>query len=542
MAVDYLSSLNVGSGLNTTEIIDALVDAARAPRASEINSAKEKRTVEISSLGQIKQGFETFDTGLAPVEEITGLSVTTSSGSAIDVKISDAKLATNFSHSMEVTTVAAGQTLVFGGYSSETASTGTGTLAFSFGTWNSDNSFTANSDRTDVNVQLATGEGTLADLRDAINTADMNVTASILKTGDSTYALVLKAREGAAHAMRITATEDTGAAGLANFAYTTPNNSVQTIAAADASFDLDGVTITRETNEVTDLIKGVTLTVKSTTSAAETISGTYDSSLAEAAMQVMVDQINAINTTLRDLSKRGAAGEDDGPLAGDAYVMMLRRQLRNYTTTPVTGFGDSPIYLTDFGVTTNLDGSLSLDSTKFQTTFSANPDAFTAMTTSRITTGSELVTATVAGTYPKEGVYTFDIASDNSATLNGSAMTVSGSNYTISGHDAGGLQLTIASGGADTSIYVGKSLFESLDDFSRDVLASSSDLQTKITNYNDDLSEYDEDLTALNESIERLRLRHEAQFAAMNAAVASLKETEKTLDNMMEAWKGGMKN
>ena len=97
MAVDYLSSLNVGSGLNTTEIIDALVEAARAPKASEINSAKEKRTVEISSLGQIKQGFETFDTGLAAVEEITGLSVA-SSGSAIDVKISDAKLATNFSH------------------------------------------------------------------------------------------------------------------------------------------------------------------------------------------------------------------------------------------------------------------------------------------------------------------------------------------------------------------------------------------------------------------------------------------------------------
>ena len=170
------------------------------------------------------------------------------------------------------------QTLVFGGYSGETASTGTGTLSFSFGTWNSDNSFTANSSRTSVDVELATGKGTLADLRDAI-IADMNVTAPILNTGDSTYALVLKAREGAAHAMRISATEDTGAAGLANFAYTTPNNSVQTIAAANARFDMDGVTITRETNEVTDLIKGITLTVKSTTSAAETISGTYDATL-----------------------------------------------------------------------------------------------------------------------------------------------------------------------------------------------------------------------------------------------------------------------
>ena len=60
------------------------------------------------------------------------------------------------------------------------------------------------------------------------------------------------------------------------------------------------------------------------------------------------------------------------------------------------------------------------------------------------------------------------------------------------------------------------------------------------TNYNEDLSEYEEDLSALDENIARLRLRYEAQYAAMNAAVASLKETEKALDNMMEAWKAGL--
>ena len=541
MAVDYLSALNIGSGLNTTEIIDALVEAERAPKAGEITTAKEKRTVEISSLGQVKQGFETLDTGLSSVEQITGLS-TSASGSSIEVELTDAKVASNFSHSIEISSVAAGQTLVFGGHSSETASTGTGSLTFSFGTWNSDNSFTANSDRSDVTVELETGEGTLADLRDAVNSANMDVTASILKTGSSTYALVLKAREGAAHAMKIVASEDAGAAGLSGFAYTTPNNSVQTIAASDASFELDGATITREQNEITDLIDGVTLKINSTTSSAEKITGAYDATMAQAAMQIMVDQINTIGTTLRDLSKRGSAGEEDAPLAGDAYVMMLRRQLRNYTTTPITGFGDNDIYLTDFGVTTNRDGTLSLDIDKFQKTFENDPDAFSAFTTSRITTGSELVSASVAGTYPKEGVYTFDIAADATATLNGTAMTVSGSDYTISNHDAGGLKLSITSGGADTSIYVGKSLFESLQEFSSDVLASSSDLQNKITDYNDDLSEYDDDIAALDESIARLRARHEAQFAAMNAAVASLKETEKALDNMMEAWKAGISN
>ena len=540
MAVDYLNALNVGSGLQTNDIIDALVEAERAPKESAITTAKDKRTVEISGLGQIKSGFEKMDTNLSVVEEITGLSVA-SSGTGMDIEISDAKIATNFSHAMNVSTVAAAHTLVFGTYSSETASTGTGSLAFSFGTWGSDGTFSANSARTAATVTLATGGGTLADLRDAINNAGMQVTASILKTSDTSYSLVLQSREGAAHAMEITATEDSGASGLSNFAYTSVDTNTETITAANASFTMDGVTITRDSNTITDLIDGVKLTVKSTTSAAETVSGTYDSDVAEAAMQIMVDQINTISTTLKDLSKRGSSSTDDGPLAGDPYVMMLRRQLRNFTTNAITGFGNSSIYLTDFGVTTALDGSISLDSAKFKTTFDSDPDAFAALTTSRITSGSALVTPSVSGTYPTEGVYAFDISSDaTSATLDGSTMTVSGSDFTISGHSAGGLKLSISSGGADTNIYVGKSMFETLEDFTTTVLASSSDLQTKITNYNADLLDYDEKLTRLDEQIESIRARHVSDFAAMNATVASLKETEKGLENMMESWKASL--
>ena len=541
VSVDYLSALNVGSGLQTTEIIDALVEAERAPRASQITSAKEKRNVEISSLSQIKKGFEAFQTGIATLDRVTGLSVA-SSGSGMALEVSDARVAKNFSHAINVNTVAAGQTLVFGNYSSETASTGTGSLAFSFGTWGSDGNFSANSSRTAQTVTIASGGGTLAGLRDAINTKNMDVTASILKTGASSYSLVLKAREGAAHAMRIAATEDSSAAGLANFAYTSVSNSVQTVVAADASFTMDGVTITRERNEITDLVDGVKLTVKATTSAAETISGSYNTAVAQAAMQTIVDQINTISTSLRDLSKRGNATTDDGPLAGDAYVNQLRRQLRNYSTTQIKGFQDTPVYLTDFGVATQRDGSLKLNTTKFAAAYAANPDSFAALTTSRITSGSKLVTPTVSGTYPKEGVYTFDIASDNSATLNGSAMTVSGSDYTIANNDAGGLKLTINSGGTDTKIYVGKSLFETLSGFTTGILASSGDLQQKITSYNKDITEYDTKLTNLDERIKSLRLRHEADFAAMNAAVASLNETEKALDNMMEAWKASLQN
>lgn len=43
MAVDYLSALNVGSGLNVTQIVDALVDAQKAPREEQLTSKIEQK-------------------------------------------------------------------------------------------------------------------------------------------------------------------------------------------------------------------------------------------------------------------------------------------------------------------------------------------------------------------------------------------------------------------------------------------------------------------------------------------------------------------
>ena len=60
MAVDYLSALNAGSGLNTTQIVDALVEASRAPKEQAINKKVEENNVKISGFGTLKQQFETF--------------------------------------------------------------------------------------------------------------------------------------------------------------------------------------------------------------------------------------------------------------------------------------------------------------------------------------------------------------------------------------------------------------------------------------------------------------------------------------------------
>ncbi len=532
MAVDYLSTLNIGSGLNTTEIIDSLVNAERAPAESQITKKQEQRNIEISGLGQIKQGFEALNSGLVPATGLTGL-VASSTSAALDIEIDDMAKASAFSHNVIVDSVAAGQTLVFDGHAGETASVGTGSLTLSFGTWNTDGSFTANGDRSDVTVNIASGDGTLAGLRDAINAADADVTASILKTSATTYALVLKSRDGADHAMRITASEDVGAAGLADFAYGAVDTNIQTIAASDASLRLDGTTIT-------DLLDGMKLTLKSTTTTASFLSARYDTATATAAMQLVVDGLNGMNEMLGSMAKRGVGGAEDGPLAGDPLVRSLQRQLRGFTTTSLTGFQDDPVYLADFGVKTERDGTITLDQETFRRTFEANPDSFAAITNSRITTSSGLVAASVIGTPPADGVYSFDLADDGSATIDGDAMTQNGSTYSIASGDAAGLRLSITGNGADAKIYVGTSLIEKVGSFASDVLALNSDLGLKISRYNEDLTEYETELADLDTRIESIRARYVAKFSAMESAVTSLKETGKSLDNMMDAWRASL--
>jgi flagellar hook-associated protein 2 len=541
MATDYLSALNAGSGLNTSEIIESIVEAERAPKANIIETAKEKRTVAISGLGQVKTDLETFTGALDEINGNTGLAVS-QVGTSVSLEITDAATATAFSNNITVTSLAAAHTLAFNNsYSSETAVIGTGTLTFSFGTWDASNSFTANSDRTSSTITVNSSNNTLAGLRETINSADMDVTASILKTGTSSYSLVLKSKEGANHAMRIGAAPDPADSGLGTLGYAAVDTDIRTVDATNAALTLDGVSISRESNVISDLVEGVTLTLKSTTSGEETITAAYDTEKATTTMQTFVDKLSALGKTLDDVSSRGMDGRDAGALAGDPLIKVLRDQIRRLTSNPITGFGDTSIYLADYGVTTNLNGTLSLDTTVFQKKYQANPSDFSAIINSRASSSSSLVKPSLNGNNYTPGKYTFDLDGAGGATLSGTAMTASGTSFSQTGGDAAGLSLSIIGSGSDADIYLGRSLLQTLTDYSNGLIASKGDISTKINNYNQDLLDFDTQIKNLDTNIEAVKARYITQFMAMEKAVASLNSTRSGLDNMMEAWKASMK-
>jgi len=538
MATDYLSALNVGSGLNTTEIIDALVNAERAPREKIITDGKEERSVSISALGQVKTELSGFNTSLGVIKSVSGLAPVQPQ-SAARLEITDASKAGAFSHQLEVQSLATAQTLVFDGFTSTSQALGAGSLTISFGTW-SGGSFTADANASDATITIADGADSLGDIRNAINAADIGVTASLITTSAGNVSLMLKSATGADKALRIVAAETVGGSGLAGLDYSAHDNTVEVTAASDASLTLDGVAVTRPTNTIDDLFDGMELTLLQTTSGAETLGADWDSATALAAMNVLVEQINTLNSTLADLSRRGTDGAENGPLAGDPLVRGIKSRMRAITTEPIAGYGDDPIYLANFGLKTERDGSITLDEATFAETFRNDPASFNAIIKDKISSSQSGVKATVASDNWTAGAYTFEIDGDGNATIDGDAMTLLNGVYRINDGNADGLRLEIPIGMSNATIYMGRSLVSQLETYAETMLARNNDIDNQIDRYNDDISYYDEKLATLDNNMASLRQRYLTQFSAMETLVASLKNTEKSLDNMMESWKGMM--
>ena len=72
MSTNYLKALDVGSGLDTANIVAALVDARRTPREASINKRIEDRNIKISAFSEIKKAMQDFETNTSALSGVTG--------------------------------------------------------------------------------------------------------------------------------------------------------------------------------------------------------------------------------------------------------------------------------------------------------------------------------------------------------------------------------------------------------------------------------------------------------------------------------------
>ena len=284
MSTDYLSALNAGSGLNVPQIVDALVDAERVPKQQQIDEANEKANIAISALGSLKNELSVFQTNSNALDGQIGLALS-SSTSNVTLSRTDSSLASEFSHTINVANIAKAQVLNFNnngnGFSSTSADIGIDALTLEFGTW-SGTSFSANSDYSSTTLSLTNGATSLSDVRDAINNAGIGVTASIIEVSDSSFSLVLKSIDGASQSLRVRSYLSSSENNVLKY---NPGNVVsladtatQVVAATDASFTVDGISVTRESNTITDLFSGVTVELSDVTSTDRNTDQTISSS------------------------------------------------------------------------------------------------------------------------------------------------------------------------------------------------------------------------------------------------------------------------
>ena len=447
----------------------------------------------------------------------------------------------------QITGAASGQTvsgsLVFKTVSSVTPGSTVGSGSVTVG--HSASTFGKNSSKTSATATIASSSNTLAGVASSLN-AISGVSANVINKGDGTYSLVVRSSTGDSNALRLTVSENASDTGLSTFDTTSDNANHQTTAAVDASLIVDGVTVTRSTNSISDLFDSYTLDLVSTTTTAFRISSSLDKANALITMNDFIDTLNTTRSKLNELTVIGSENEEGGPLSRNIAVKSIKKSITELVTGPIKGFGADSLYLSELGVRTNQDGTLTINEKTFKSQLDSNSKVFDAIFNSMFSSSSSYlkVESSASTSNPTPGTYSY-ISDGSSATLAGSSMTAttdsSGSSYFLSNGLSStirGIKITEAQSVSSAFVYIGKSLVDQLSTYLTNTLKSTGNL-TKAQNVaGTNIADYNIDLTDIDDKAKSLKERYTAQFSSMESAVTSLKSTGDYLTNMMDAWRG----
>ena len=243
---------------------------------------------------------------------------------------------------------------------------GSGTLAFT--------STSSNSNVTDLpifgssaNVSLADGKDTPQGIVDAINASKVGVTAQLVNTGDGSatpYQIILSGPVGLTGAFSIDTSYGvgTGSPGL-TFPASAANQT-----ATDALVKVDGINYTRSSNTLIDVVPGLTLNLKATTSSAASVDLIRDNTVLKDKFTALVTAYNDADNILTEVSNPKSTLDTYGAtLVGDSTVRSLRQQLRAMVSGSSSTPGDNIKSLAQMGLNIDQKGVMSLDATKLDT-------------------------------------------------------------------------------------------------------------------------------------------------------------------------------
>ncbi|MER2180330.1 MAG: flagellar filament capping protein FliD [Carnobacterium inhibens] len=151
-----------------------------------------------------------------------------------------------------------------------------------------------------------------------------------------------------------------------------------------AILTIDGITVTRDTNSITDAVEGLTIELKGVTEASKpvTIGIKEDTDTTVKAFQSFVDQYNSTLTFIGDQLDVGdpsAEGNTTGALAGDSSLIRLQSSLRSLMTGAANTGNAAYNNLESVGISVDRYGKATLDTEKLKEGLADDPTAVKKM-------------------------------------------------------------------------------------------------------------------------------------------------------------------
>ena len=536
---NLISSVNKsGSGMDLAKLVDGLVTAETTVQQKSITKKVENTNLQISSFGQLKTKLSTFSSDLSSLEK-TNARTAASASTAATLSVTNEAIAQDINANVTVSSIAKGQVVtidlthasLLNSSSLSSASTipqGTLTLTLAGA------------------PTVITIDGTNDTVQGLINEINeiSGIQASVVDaTGNGGLTLVLKSDTGTQNTFSLASSD-----GLSAFS-TTGMSAVSSpitlnVQASDAVFEVDGLTVTRSVNSITDVFDGYRFDINAVSSQEFNIASAVLSTDARTRMQMFVNSINEVKNYLITETKRGRDGAADGSLAGDVTASQILREINALTTREIVGFSGDSYYLANLGVQTERDGSLSLNVTKFDAALAANPDLLNVVFASKYSSESDNLKISGLENYPPvAGSYNFAYTSGsstgtlNSEVITGTLNSTGNKVFLAKSGDSKNISVELLSDiSTSTTVRYGESLIDKLQKYVSDITSGSGAIEVRTSSLKQNLLEFGEEQTDLDAKIKALTEAYNVKFGAMESLVTQLNKTGEYLTSMMDAW------
>jgi len=544
---DYLSLVNKGgSGFNISELVTSIVASEIEPKRILENSKLEKTENAVTGFGYLYSQAAKTKTNFATIKTDSFFNLTSSKPDYIDLStIDEAKIVSGI-RSISDIEVAKNMVLELGSFSNLT-DTFTANLTIDAGKWTQTDTLTyLFTDNVPANRQTIsfTGE-TLTQIAARFDELD-GISAKVIdKTGDATsYSLVLTGVEtGLENGFKIAEVfsdhADRWQTPTVPSANAFPNAFTQL--SRDATFKLDGISVSRDTNKIDDLIDGVSIDLRSDISETVTLNLNRSESTIIQNVKDVIFSLNEFRTELERLTFIDVEGDENGPLAMELTATMLKSKFKKLAIDPITGYGSQSIYLSQLGIKLNNSGEFYFDEGTYQKTLTVNPEFFMVLKNENLKANTNLASISKSQ-YTNIPAGTYTVAQDGTSWKFGDIVLTradadnGGSVFTS--NDLPGLTIeTIERNPASFDIYVGKSFCKKIDELMTETLAIESSFYKSEEAYKNLKIDIQDRLDELAVREKLITSRYNKQFGNMENIMTQFNSTKSLLENFIESWK-----